>query len=384
MRAEPLIALAFTPDAWVEELHRFLTDHGGARVGTLVVDPALLAHEEFVVLVADANWSALSAGLVASLHERGRRVLGVADDAHAAAHLRRCGVDGVVAAGAAPRSFVAAIVELAERGDDPGPFDAPVVPVGAARVVVVAGPAGSGTTEVACALASSAGAVLVDADEVAPSVAARLGLALEPNVRTLVDAVEHDTGDPEAALQLIGRLGAAAVPGVANVATWSHVRAPEVVRAVRALSAARDVVVDTSAPLDDVGPASRGRYAVTRAMVVDADELVVVGTATPLGVVRLLGWLADLCAVRNEPAVHVVLNRSAVAARELDVLVDELLDAFEPVSLWCCPEDPRVRHAGWLGTVVADGPFVRAVQDLARHLELSVQPSTRRRRRWAS
>ena len=29
--AEPEVALAFTADVWVEELHRHLSDHGGAR-----------------------------------------------------------------------------------------------------------------------------------------------------------------------------------------------------------------------------------------------------------------------------------------------------------------------------------------------------------------
>ena len=35
--SEPEVALAFTADIWVEELHRHLSDHGGARVRTLVV-----------------------------------------------------------------------------------------------------------------------------------------------------------------------------------------------------------------------------------------------------------------------------------------------------------------------------------------------------------
>ncbi len=35
---EPEVALAFTADLWVEGLHRHLTDHGGARVRTLLVE----------------------------------------------------------------------------------------------------------------------------------------------------------------------------------------------------------------------------------------------------------------------------------------------------------------------------------------------------------
>jgi hypothetical protein len=63
--------------------------------------------------------------------------------------------------------------------------------------------------------------------------------------------------------------------------------------------------------------------------------------------------------------VHLVLNRAAAARRDIDALVDELLAAFEPLSLWCLPEDPRVTRSGWRGTLVGSGPFTRAVHDVA-------------------
>jgi hypothetical protein len=48
---EPEVALVFSPEAWVEGLHRHLTDHGGARVRQVIVDPSLAFDEEYGTLV---------------------------------------------------------------------------------------------------------------------------------------------------------------------------------------------------------------------------------------------------------------------------------------------------------------------------------------------
>ena len=65
--------------AWVEELHRHCTDHGGARVRQVLIDPALALEEQYDVLVVSHRWPALTHGLVDDLHARGRMVLGVYD-----------------------------------------------------------------------------------------------------------------------------------------------------------------------------------------------------------------------------------------------------------------------------------------------------------------
>src|SRR5207253_838260 len=76
---EPEVALAFTADVWVEELHRHLTDHGGARVRTLLVEPEGALEESYDVLVAGHRWPALTIALVADVHAHGRAVVGVHD-----------------------------------------------------------------------------------------------------------------------------------------------------------------------------------------------------------------------------------------------------------------------------------------------------------------
>ena len=110
--SEPAVALAFTPDFWVEDLHRHLSDHGGARVRSLVVEPGVALEETYDVLVVGHRWPPLTQGLVGDVHARGRAVLGVFDREEAAsrAHLVGVGVDAVIESDAGPEGFIRAIV----------------------------------------------------------------------------------------------------------------------------------------------------------------------------------------------------------------------------------------------------------------------------------
>jgi hypothetical protein len=70
---EPTVALVFSPEPWVEELHRHLAHHGGARVRQVVVEPAVALDEEYDALVVSDRWPALTLGFVRAVHGRGRR-----------------------------------------------------------------------------------------------------------------------------------------------------------------------------------------------------------------------------------------------------------------------------------------------------------------------
>ena len=216
------------------------------------------------------------------------------------------------------------------------------------------------------------GAVLVDADEVAPAVAPRLALALEPNVRGAIDAIEFGMGDVRDSIQAVDGLAGGALCGAPNASAWLQVRPSELARVLHALATTAPVVVDTSPLLDDVGAAIRGRYALTRAIVAEANMLVVVGLATPVGVVRLLAWLADAQRLRPALPVYLVLNRVRGAAFRRAELAHELLRSYRPAAFAQVPDDERVRAAGWDGALVARGPFTRAVADVAASLEHAV------------
>jgi MinD-like ATPase involved in chromosome partitioning or flagellar assembly len=385
---EATIALVFTPEPWVEQLHRHCTDHGGARVRQVLIDPALALEEYYDVLVVSHRWPALTLGLVDDLHARGRLVLGVYDREEPAGRelLLSVGVDGFVASDAGSAGIVAALRTLHGDGANDASrrrVERDATDVVGASITVVSGPRGAGATEIAVALASSGAAgpagatpVLVDADDVAPSVAARLGLAIEPNLRSAVEAVEYDGGD--LASHLDDRTnGLRVLAGLPSAAGWAQVRPPEVLRLLRRL--ARDasrVVVDVSGDLEDVPVAmARPRHAIARACIGDADEIVAVGGANPVGVVRLLAWIGDARALAPRAPLHVVVNRAPKDAFRRGEVIDEIAAAHAVTSVTVVPDDRRVGVAAWAGTPVARGPFTRAVAQLGAHLAIASAPA---------
>ncbi|MCZ7536557.1 MAG: hypothetical protein M5T61_12075 [Acidimicrobiia bacterium] len=373
---EPEIALVFSPEPWVEELHRHFADHGGARVRQVLVDPALALEEDYDTLVVSHRWPALTQALVADLHDRRRRILGVYDREEPAAReiLDRLGVDAVVESDAGPRSFLDALLLLAREPEEEPAASAGVRASAASvhdarlgRTILVGGPAGSGKTELAVEMSRAVSvegktAALLDADEVAPSVAARLGLPIEPNLRSAIDAVEFGLGTLSGALGVAPQGGFAVVAGLPNVAAWSQVRPGEVVRVLRGLAGSHDVVViDVAAPLDDVGGGSRGRYALARALLQEADEVVAVGNADPVGVTRLLAWLASAHSIAPASQMHVLVNRAPRDRFRRGEVFEEIYRTFPPASLSFTPSDRRVEAAAWAGCAVRRGPFTRAV-----------------------
>ncbi|MCU1427265.1 MAG: hypothetical protein JWL83_1265 [Actinomycetia bacterium] len=373
--SEPTIALVFTPDPWVEEVHRHCTDHGGARVRQVLIDPALALEEQYDVLVVSHRWSALTHGFVDDVRDRGCAVLGVYDREEPAGRelLHAVGADATVASDAGAAGIVAALRALhgdshadAHRRtheDTASPTSAPLT--------VVSGPTGAGATEIAIALAITCGprAFLVDADDVAPAVAARLGLPLEPNIRGAIDAVEHTGDGLEVAMLTVGALRI--VAGLPSVAAWPQLRPPEVLRLVHRLAATSSrVVVDAAGSLEDLPVAmARPRHALARALIGEADDIVAVGAASPVGVARLLAWVGNVRALAPRTPVHVVMNRAPNDAFRRGEIVEEITAAFPVTSVSMVPEDRRVVAAAWAGSPVARGAFTRAVVRLERALE---------------
>jgi MinD-like ATPase involved in chromosome partitioning or flagellar assembly len=367
---EPEVALVFTPDAWVEELHRHLTDHGGARVRQIVVEPEIALEEQYDVLVASHRWPALTHAFVADLHARGRAVLGVCDreEPSARAHLIAVGADAVIESDLGPRAFVTAMQTLRVRRHEVAiPETVSVAPARRGRVVAVGGPPGVGRTEVAVQLAATVAGVLVDADDVAPAIAARLGLPIEPNLRTAIDAVEHARG---ALLDSLTTDRSGALPvlaGLPNPSAWVHVRPGEVARLVQRLADDTDfVVVDGVGSLEDVGGAPRGRFAVARALTVEADVIVGVCAATPVGAARFLSWAVQARALAPDATLVVAVNRAPLARYRRGELFEELTRSLPPVHIAFLAEDRRVTDAMWDGRLVRTGPFTRGASALAR------------------
>jgi MinD-like ATPase involved in chromosome partitioning or flagellar assembly len=246
---------------------------------------------------------------------------------------------------------------------------------------VVGGAAGSGRTEIAvhCAavLARMLPVTLVDADDVAPAVAQRLHLPIEPNLRHAIDAVEHGRGALDACVRIDRRSGAGVLAGVVHPAAWAQTRPGEVLRVIDHLAVESSLVVaDGAGVIDDVGtPTGRGRYATARALVTDADALVAVCDASPHGLTRIFGWVAQARALAPATPLIVCVNRTPGGAFRRGELLDELTQHLGGVDVVFVPYDDRVRAACWRGTVVGRSPFLRAIEQLA-----ALVASVRRRR----
>jgi MinD-like ATPase involved in chromosome partitioning or flagellar assembly len=389
--AEPEVALVFSPDAWVEGLHRHLTDHGGARVRQVIVDPSLAFDEDYGTLVVSHRWPGLTRTFVEAIHRRGRRILGVFDPDEPAGHefLVSLGVDRVLASDASMAEFVDTFTTLAPERGQPAPSvtaleaavdGSPVPPAPTdgdqarrRHLVAIGGTPGAGATELAIGLTVTltrlgVRAVLVDTDDVVPSIAQRLGLTIEPNLRSAIESVEYGMGDVDATI-VRARRELDVLSGLPNVGAWSQVRPSEVLDVIEALAQSRGyVVANVASRLEDVGRGGRGRYGISRAVVSEASALVGVAPAWPVGVTRLLGWVTDVRALNRNAPVHLVVNRAPRDAFRKAELDHEIRRTFEPESLSFLPHDPRVETAAWSGELVAYGPYVKAVAELAERI----------------
>ncbi|HEX6678317.1 MAG TPA: hypothetical protein VF486_25280 [Actinomycetes bacterium] len=406
------IAIGVSHRPWAQSLFGYVADHGGARVRKRVLSDEDALEGDYDVLVVDDSSSVLTRRVVQELHHRGRRVLAVhgAGDYRAPEALRTLGVDATVEDNATPERFVDLIAGLAparppgkgenvddafaqitrELGDDLPPTGALPEHRDPNRgwvTAVLAVSGGCGATEISLELARALErrgerAVLVDADEVAPSLSQRTGLPLVPNIRNAVDAVEQRVGNLQEALTPLPGDEPEVLCGLSNPGDWVHVRPGQVADVIGELSQhCRQVVVNAGPRAEDV-TATNGlaRYGITRLMLTVADQVVLVAAPNPVGVARLLDWVVRFKAVDRSKPVHVALNRSPPGSFYRRELEREVYRSFIPTSLHVLPFDKRVEEAAWNGRLVPGGPFAKAVSHLAEQLPMAQQPAAKERR----
>ena len=326
------------------------------------------------VLAADADAALVSAALRRAVEDLAAQppgsgsAFGDPRAALTAASSSRRGVGGTAGLGAPPTDGCDGVAH-AELADRP-----------AGRVVVVWGPAGSpGRTTTAVSLAAElAGAghesLLVDADTYAASIAQVLGLLDEaPGLASAARAADHGTLD----LAQLSRLAPQVVPGLrvltglARAHRWPELR-PSALTAVLTLARrlVRYAVVDTGFCLEQdeelsYDTAAPRRNGATLAAIQDADTLVVVGTADPVGLQRLVRGLHDLADLSDlRPIVVVTRVRSSSVGQGPGRRVREALERYAGV------EDPVL--------VPDDGPALDAALLSGRTLTESAPGSPAR------
>ena len=342
------------------------------------------------------------------LRALGVAVVGVAgtEDDDGARRLARWGSEAVVVVdpadlGAAVRA-VAAAVSSATAGPAVENAAGEGGDAGQGRVVAVWGPAGApGRTSVAVALADEASragvdALLVDADTWAPSVSVVLGLV--DDGAGLASACRRALGGgldaaALAALSREVRPGFLVLPGLPRAGRWNEVRGvalADVLGVARSLvdlvvvdcgpslEADEELVFDTEAPR---------RNAATFTALECADVVVAVGSADPVGLVRIVSGLSELADVVPGADVRVVATkvREALVGRKGKAAVAEALHRHAGVDyVWCVPDDrdaydAALRSGSTLAEAAPSSPArmaLRAVAvELVRDLALETHPA---------
>jgi MinD-like ATPase involved in chromosome partitioning or flagellar assembly len=335
--------------------------------------------------------------------------------------LRQLGLSSVLAADATAAVVAAAVLTAVQHSGQVRPASQPDRPaadgtegssLGTGRVLVVWGPSGApGRTTTAVSLAAELAAsghetLLVDADTYAASIGQVLGLLDEsPALAAAARAADHGSLDLPALSRLTPTVapGLRVLTGLASAHRWTEVRPGSLSRVLTlARSLAPWCVVDVASCLEQdeelvYDTAAPRRNGVTRAALEDADVVVAVGTADPVGLQRLVGGLQDLAETGRRPDVVVVtrLRASAVGTRSLSPggparRVTEALQRYAGVSdVVVVPEDVAAMDAALLSgrTLVeaAPGSPARlAYQQLAVRLAggpAAVRGRSRRRRR---
>lgn len=377
MIPDPVVVVAATPRSWASDLRAHAADHGGVVIRATVLTPEDALAEQCGVVLVDDVTSFLTATFVAQLQSLGRAVLGLYDpgDSQGKSDLVDAGVDALAPADINPGDLVVQVARLASRSpaDRPAPRPGPERRGAAGRLVGVTGPPGGvGVTEIAIELAArlAVGGVstaLVDADELAPSHAQRLGLPLHPNLRTALYAVEHSKPIARCLHPLATRRPLTALTGMAVSDDWGAVPPSAPGKLVTALAATHGaVVVDLGHCLPRSDGATGLRFGHALGLVGCCTDLVVVAAPTPMAVTRAIEMVARLRPAARR--VHLVLNRVGPDRYVRDESVAELRSATETPVVHQVAEDAKVGRAAWQGGRVHRGRFTADVGQVVRDL----------------
>ena len=278
-------------------------------------------------------------------------------------------------------SLRAADVEAVADTVVPDPLHAVSPASAGGRVLAVWGPAGApGRTTLALAVAAELAArgrrtTLIDADPYGGAVAQQLGV-LDEVSGLLAAARLAATGQLEARFGSVQRAVGehlAVITGLPRADRWVELRSGSVEHLLEVAAAHGDVVVDTGFSLETDPVSETGsrpsRNQATLAALAQADELLVVGSADPVGLARLVRGLVELREVAHAPSVRVVVNRmrSSLGWSEQDV--GGMVEGYVSLAgLRFLPDDrPTVDRAlvgGRTLVEMGDSPLRRAVSGL--------------------
>lgn len=418
MADRALVLIVASGASWEPEALRRLGDHPAVVVLRRCVDvddllaAATAGQADVAVLGLDAP--GLDRGAVELLRKHGVRPVAIAAGGATldGGQLRaaRIGVHRVVAdddLANLPAAVLAedapgtAVRPAAPPGLGPPPAGPPTPPPAGAvvpdrpepgRVIAVWGPGGApGRTTVATSLAAEIGrrgrrTVLVDADPYGGAVAQQLGI-LDEVSGLLAAARLASSGQLEERFASVQRgidAHLSVVTGLPRGDRWVEVRVGAVEHLLEVGREQGVVVADTGFSLeeDPVPDLSTrpGRNQMTLGALEVADDVVVVGSADPVGLSRLARGLVELRDLTDGRPVHVAVNRMRPSLGWTERDVAGMVTGFARVEgLHFLPEDQatvdRALVAGRTLVEVGDSPLSRAVARLADALVPTPSPT---------
>jgi MinD-like ATPase involved in chromosome partitioning or flagellar assembly len=173
------------------------------------------------------------------------------------------------------------------------------------------------------------------------------------------------------------------ITGLPRADRWVEIRTGSIEHILQVGRTSGHVIVDTGFSLEDDPGLEFGslprRNAMTLAALGAADEIVVVGSADPVGLSRLARGLVELREHTMGAPVRVVVNRmrSTLGWSESDI--SGMVEGFSRVlGIHYLPDDQsavdRALIAGQTLVEAGDSALLRAVEDLASHVVPGLAP----------
>ena len=391
--------------AWESTALGLLTAARGVVVLKRCVDvndllaAAALGQADVAVLALDAH--GFDAAAVDHLRRHQVRPIAVSPDPDAdlaRSRAARIGVQSLVAERSL-ETLPGVVLDQAER-EPTSEIDAEEAASGSeehGRVIAVWGPAGApGRTTIALGLAAelaSRGAptLLVDADPYAGSVAQHLGVMDEVS-GLLAAARLSAAGDLERRFDTVQRDvggGLRIMTGLPRPDRWLEVRTGSIEHLVEVGRTQGHVVLDTGFSVEqepvELGSLP-GRNSMTLGALAAADEIVVVGSADPVGLSRLARALVELREVTAGAPARVVVNRMRATLGWTERDIAGMVEGFTRLrGLHFVPDDratvDRALVGGRTVVEVGESSLRRAIDEIVDQLVPSVAGAPVRRRR---
>ncbi len=339
-------------------------------------------------LVVPATRAVLTPELIASCDAAGVRIVPIGDGEERT--LARYGLVSALPADSTGWQVAATLVS------DAPPTAAPA-PRTPHRVIAIWGPHGApGRSTLAVQLAveltrSGRRTALLDADTVAPSLALLLGLSDDaPGIAAACRRAELGALDDAELTRLSTTVETSAgtldvLGGINRPARWPELSATRLQAMLVACRGwAQETVVDVSAAMDADEEATYDiagprRHAATVAALREADEIIAVGSADPLGVSRLLRDHAELRRIAAPTPVTVVVNRVRPGPLGIDARgqIRRTLDRFAGITeVHFLPDDQRAVDAALLhARPIADVSPRSALVAATRRLAATMTPA---------